>query len=55
MRTIRIRRPFDGHVPLHGRNPVSRHDPALAHGLTGEIKYVLACKPRNTLKALGAP
>ena len=22
----------DGHVPLHGRNPVSRHGPALAHG-----------------------
>jgi hypothetical protein len=43
---------FDGHVPLHGRNPVSRHGPALAHGLTGEIKYVLARKPRNTLKAL---
>jgi hypothetical protein len=42
----------DGHVPLHGRNPVSRHGPALAHGLTGEIKYVLARKPRNTLKAL---
>ncbi|MBL8924938.1 MAG: hypothetical protein JNM77_01685 [Pseudonocardia sp.] len=42
----------DGHVPLHGRNAVSRHGPALAHGLTGEIKYVLARKPRNTLKAL---
>ena len=38
----------DGHVPLHGRNAVSRHGPALAHGLTGEIKYVLARKPRNT-------
>ena len=43
----------DGHSPLHGRNPVSRHGPALAHGLTGEIKYVLTRKPRNTLKALG--
>ena len=31
----------DGHVPLHGRNPVSRHGPALAHGVTGEIKYIL--------------
>ena len=25
---------IDGHVPLHGRNAVSRHGPALAHGLT---------------------
>jgi len=43
----------DGHVPLHGRNPVSRHGPALAHGITGEIKYVLTRKPRNTVKSLG--
>jgi len=43
---------IDGHVPLHGSNAVSRHGPALAHGLTGEIKYVLTRKPRNTLKAL---
>jgi hypothetical protein len=43
----------DGHVPLHGRNAVSRHGPALAHGITGEIKYVLTRKPRNTVKALG--
>jgi hypothetical protein len=42
----------DGHVPLHGRNPVSRHGPALAHGVTGEINYVLTRKPRNTVKAL---
>jgi len=42
----------DGHVPLHGRNPVSRHGPALAHGVTGEIKYVLTRKPRNTMKPL---
>jgi hypothetical protein len=42
----------DGHIPLHGRNPVSRHGPALAHGLVGEIKYVLARKPRNTMKSL---
>ncbi len=43
----------DGHVPLHGRNPVSRHGPALAHGVTGEINYVLTRKPRNTVKSLG--
>ena len=43
----------DGHVPLHGRNPVSRHGPALAHGVTGEIKYVLTRKPRTTVKSLG--
>jgi hypothetical protein len=42
----------DGHVPLHGHNAVSRHGPALAHGITGEIKYVLARKPRNTVKSL---
>jgi hypothetical protein len=42
----------DGHVPLHGKNPVSRHGPALAHGLTGEIKYVLTRKPRATVKSL---
>jgi hypothetical protein len=42
----------DGHIPLHGRNPVSRHGPALAHGLTGEINYVLTRKPRNTMKSL---
>ena len=43
---------FDGHVPLHGRNPVSRHGPALAHGLTGEIRYILTRKPRSTVKSL---
>jgi hypothetical protein len=43
---------IDGHVPLHGNNAVSRHGPALAHGVTGEIKYVLTRKPRNTIKAL---
>jgi hypothetical protein len=42
----------DNPVPLHGRNPVSRHGPALAHGVTGEISYVLARKPRNTIKSL---
>jgi hypothetical protein len=41
-----------GHVPLHGRNAVSRHGPALAHGLSGEIRYVLTRKPRSTVKAL---
>jgi hypothetical protein len=44
---------IDGHAPLHGSNPVSRHGPALAHGVSGEIKYVLTRKPRNTVKALG--
>ena len=44
---------IDGHVPLHGRNPVSRHGPALAHGVTGEIKYVLTRKPRTTVRSLG--
>ena len=43
---------IDGHVPLHGRIPVSRHGPALAHGLRGEISYVLTRKPRNTVKSL---
>ena len=43
----------EGHVPLHGRNAVSRHGPALAHGITGEIKYVLTRKPRSTVKSLG--
>lgn len=43
---------IDGHAPLHGNNAVSRHGPALAHGITGEIKYVLTRKPRNTIKAL---
>src|SRR3954451_4442696 len=43
----------DGHVPLHGSNAVSRHGPALAHGVSGEIKYVLTRKPRNTVRSLG--
>ena len=42
----------DGHVPLHGKNPVSRHGPALAHGVTGEINYILTRKPRGTVKSL---
>ena len=43
----------EGHVPLHGRNPVSRHGPALAQGITGEIKYVLTRKPRTTVRSMG--
>ena len=43
----------DGHVPLHGRNAVSRHGPALAHGVSGEIKYVLTRKPRTTVRSMG--
>jgi hypothetical protein len=39
-------------VALHSRNAVSRHDPALAHGLSGEIRYVLTRKPRNMMKSL---
>jgi len=42
----------DGHLPLAGRNPVSRHGPALAHGLSGEIKYIVNRKPRSTVKSL---
>ena len=34
----------DGHVPLHGRNAVSRHGPALAHGVSGEIS---TCSPAS--------
>ena len=36
---------IDGHVPLAGRNPVSRHGPALAGGLAGEIRYIIARSP----------
>ena len=43
---------IDGHVPLAGRNPVSRHGPALAGGLLGEIKYIVNRKPRSTMKSL---
>jgi hypothetical protein len=42
----------DGHVPLQGRNAVTRHGPALAHGLRGEIEYMLTRKPRSILKSL---
>src|SRR6187551_2851232 len=44
---------IDGHAPLHGHNAVSRHGPALAHGVSGEIKYVLTRKPRTTVRSLG--
>jgi len=42
----------DGHVPLPGRNAVARHGPALAHGLHGEIEYMLKRKPRSIVKSL---
>jgi hypothetical protein len=42
----------DGSVPLTGGNPVSRHGPALAHGLRGEIGYILTRKPRSVVKSL---
>lgn len=43
---------IDGHVPLRGRNAVSRHGPALANGLRGEIGYMLTRKPRSIIKSL---
>jgi len=33
-------------------NPVSRHGPALANGLQGEISYVLTRKPRTAVRSL---
>jgi hypothetical protein len=45
----------DGHTPLAGRNAVSRHGPALAHGLRGEIHYILTRKPRSVVKSLLLP
>ncbi|MHA6796418.1 hypothetical protein ACVGVM_23325 [Pseudonocardia bannensis] len=42
----------DGHVPLQGRNAVSRHGPALARGLRGEIEYILTRRPRTVVKSL---
>ncbi|MFL6223342.1 MAG: hypothetical protein ACJ75K_11050 [Actinomycetes bacterium] len=42
----------DGYVPLTGRNAVSRHGPALAHGLRGEIAYILTRKPRTVVRSL---
>lgn len=43
---------IDGHTPLAGRNAVIRHGPALAHGLHGEIAYILRRKPRSVVKSL---
>jgi hypothetical protein len=43
---------IDGHTPLAGRNAVSRHGPALASGLRGEIHYILTRKPRSVVKSL---
>lgn len=42
----------DGHLPLQGRNAVSRHGPALAHGLRGEIGYILRRRPHTAVKSL---
>jgi hypothetical protein len=42
----------DGHLPLQGRNAVSRHGPALAHGVRGEIGYILGRRPRSVVKSL---
>ncbi len=42
----------DGHVPLHGRNSVSRHGPALARGVRGEIEYMLTRRPRTIVRSL---
>lgn len=42
----------DGQAPLRGRNAVSQHGPALAHGLRGEIEYILTRRPRSVVKNL---
>jgi hypothetical protein len=42
----------DEHVRVPGGTTVSRHGPALAHGVSGEIRYVLARRPRSTVKSL---
>ncbi|MEJ2889607.1 hypothetical protein [Actinomycetospora aeridis] len=42
----------DGHAVLSGRTAVGRHGPALAHGLRGEIAYMLTRRPRTLLKSL---
>jgi hypothetical protein len=41
-----------GHAPLTGRNAVTRHGPALARGLRGEISYILTRKPRSVVRSL---
>ncbi|HEY2221464.1 hypothetical protein [Actinomycetospora sp.] len=43
---------IDGHATLQGRNAVTRHGPALAHGVRGEIVYMLSRKPRSIIKSL---
>ncbi|WP_133827558.1 hypothetical protein [Actinomycetospora succinea] len=43
---------IDGHAVLSGRTAVGRHGPALAHGLRGEIGYMLTRKPRTLLQSL---
>jgi hypothetical protein len=43
---------IDGHAPLPGRNPVTRHGPALANGVRGEIVYMLSRRPRSIVKSL---
>ena len=42
----------DGHTPLQGRNAVTRHGPALANGVRGEIVYMLTRKPRSIITSL---
>lgn len=42
----------DGHTELVGRTAVGRHGPALAHGLRGEIGYMLTRRPRTLLNSL---
>jgi hypothetical protein len=42
----------DGLTPLLGQNAVSRHGPALARGVRGEIEYILTRKPRSVVKSL---
>jgi hypothetical protein len=42
----------DGHAALAGRTAVGRHGPALAHGLRGEIGYMLSRRPRTLLNSL---
>ncbi|MBO0850410.1 MAG: hypothetical protein J2P20_13165, partial [Pseudonocardia sp.] len=42
----------NGTVVPPGRNAVSRHGPALASGLRGEIGYILTRKPRSVVKNL---
>jgi hypothetical protein len=42
----------DGLTPLPGQNAVSRHGPALARGVRGEIEYILTRKPRSVVKSL---